>query len=108
PRPAGTPSRRPIQLASRGRHTSIAMQDVSRPSMKLQGRVALITGGGGGMGGAQARLFAQQGAAVCAADLFLDKAASVSDEINAAGGRAIAAQLDVQRSDDWTAAVAAT
>jgi NAD(P)-dependent dehydrogenase (short-subunit alcohol dehydrogenase family) len=38
--------------------------------MKLEGKVALITGGGGGMGGAQARLFAQEGAAVCVADLF--------------------------------------
>jgi NAD(P)-dependent dehydrogenase (short-subunit alcohol dehydrogenase family) len=76
--------------------------------MKLHGKVALITGGGGGMGGAQARLFAREGAAVCAADLFPDKAALVADEVCAAGGRAIATRLDVQRLDDWTAAVAAT
>jgi NAD(P)-dependent dehydrogenase (short-subunit alcohol dehydrogenase family) len=70
--------------------------------------VALISGGGGGIGGAQARLFAQAGAAVCAADLFPDKAQRVAEEVRAAGGQAIAARLDVQRSDEWAAAVAAT
>jgi NAD(P)-dependent dehydrogenase (short-subunit alcohol dehydrogenase family) len=84
------------------------MQDVSRPNLKLESRVALITGGGGGMGGAQARLFAQEGAVVCVADLFLDKAEQVADHVRAAGGRAIAVRLDVQRADDWAAAVGAT
>jgi NAD(P)-dependent dehydrogenase (short-subunit alcohol dehydrogenase family) len=76
--------------------------------MKLAGKVALITGGGGGMGGAQARLFASEGAAVCVADLYLDKAEAVAQEIAAAGGRAIPVALDVQRADQWEAAVAAT
>jgi 3alpha(or 20beta)-hydroxysteroid dehydrogenase len=76
--------------------------------MKLGGKVALITGGGGGMGGAQARLFASEGAAVCVADLYLEKAEAVAKEIEAAGGRAIPAALDVQRMDQWEAAVAAT
>jgi NAD(P)-dependent dehydrogenase (short-subunit alcohol dehydrogenase family) len=76
--------------------------------MKLAGKVALITGGGGGMGGAQARLFASEGAAVCVADLYLEKAEAVAKEIEAAGGRAIPAALDVQRMDQWEAAVAAT
>ncbi len=76
--------------------------------MKLAGKVALITGGGGGMGGAQARLFASEGAAVCVADLYLEKAEVVAKEIEAAGGRAIPVALDVQRLDQWEAAVAAT
>src|SRR5690349_15184006 len=76
--------------------------------MKLEGRVAIITGGGGGMGGAQARLFAREGAAVCVADLFADKGESVVDEIRAAGGRALAVGLDVQRADAWSRAVEAT
>ncbi len=76
--------------------------------MKLQGKVALITGGGGAIGGAQARLFASEGAAVCVADLFEDKARVVAEEIAATGGRAIAAPLDVQRADGWAAAVVAT
>jgi len=76
--------------------------------MKLEGKVALITGGGGGMGGAQARLFAREGAAVCVADLFADKARVVASEVESAGGQALAVRLDVQRADEWAAAVAAT
>jgi 3alpha(or 20beta)-hydroxysteroid dehydrogenase len=76
--------------------------------MKLEGEVAVITGGGGGMGGAQARLFASEGAAVCVADLFLDKAQTVANEIAAAGARAIAVALDVQQSSQWAEAIAAT
>lgn len=75
--------------------------------MKLEGKVALITGGGGAMGGAQARLFAAEGAAVCVADLFPEKAAAVARAIAAAGGRALAVGLDVQRAEQWAAAVAA-
>lgn len=73
--------------------------------MKLEGKVALITGGGGAIGGAQARLFAREGAAVCVADLYPDKAESVAEEITQAGGRAIGVRLDVQRSAEWTTAV---
>lgn len=75
---------------------------------KLHGKVALVTGGGGGMGGAQARTFAAEGAAVCVADLVLDKAETVAQEITAAGGRAIPVALDVQHSAQWGAAVAVT
>jgi NAD(P)-dependent dehydrogenase (short-subunit alcohol dehydrogenase family) len=76
--------------------------------MKLEGKVALITGGGGGMGGAQARLFAREGASVCVADLFVDKAQAVAREITGAGGEAIAVGLDVRQSREWAAAVDAT
>lgn len=75
--------------------------------MKLEGKVALITGGGGAIGGAQARLFAREGAAVCVADLLPEKAEAVAHEIRDAGGRALAVPLDVQQSDQWAAAVAA-
>lgn len=76
--------------------------------MKLDGKVALITGGGGAIGGAQARLFAREGAAVCVADLSVEKAHVVADEIIAAGGRALAVSLDVRRSDRWAEAIMAT
>ncbi|HEY8292167.1 MAG TPA: SDR family oxidoreductase [Thermomicrobiales bacterium] len=76
--------------------------------MRLTGKVALISGGGGAIGGAQARLFAREGAAICVADLFPEKAAAVAKEIEAAGGRALAVRLDVQRADEWAEAVAAT
>jgi len=75
---------------------------------RLEGKVAIVTGGGGAMGGAQCRLFSQEGAAVCVADLFLEKAQKVADEIKSAGGRAIGVRLDVQKSAEWAQAVDAT
>ena len=74
--------------------------------MKLEGKVALVTGGGGGMGGAQARLFASEGARVCVTDLFLEKAQAVVDDIEKAGGKAVAVKHEVVSSSDWTEAVA--
>lgn len=73
---------------------------------RLKGKVAIITGGGGAMGGAQARLFALEGAAVCVADLYREKAERVAQEVKAAGGRAMACQLDVRSSDQWARVVA--
>jgi 3alpha(or 20beta)-hydroxysteroid dehydrogenase len=75
--------------------------------MRLAGKVALITGGGGAIGGAQARLFAREGAAVCVADLYEEKAGAVAREIAEAGGRALGVGLDVRDSAQWAAAVAA-
>jgi 3alpha(or 20beta)-hydroxysteroid dehydrogenase len=65
----------------------------------------LVTGGGGAIGGAQARLFASEGGAVCVADLFLEKAQAVADQIVASGGRAVGVKLDVRDSTDWQSAV---
>jgi NAD(P)-dependent dehydrogenase (short-subunit alcohol dehydrogenase family) len=75
---------------------------------RLKGKVALITGGGGAMGGAQATLFAQEGAAVCVADVNLDAAKAVSDRIVSSGGRAIPFALDVRSADAWAAAIGET
>jgi 3alpha(or 20beta)-hydroxysteroid dehydrogenase len=76
--------------------------------MKLEGKTALVTGGGGAIGGAQARLFGKEGAAVCVADLFLEKAQSVAAEIVSGGGSALGVELDVRDASQWAAAVAAT
>jgi len=65
--------------------------------MRLERKTALITGGGG-MGGAQARLFAREGAAICVADLFLEKAQLVAKEIDTSGARALAVSHDVRRA----------
>ncbi|MBI4307098.1 MAG: SDR family oxidoreductase [Chloroflexi bacterium] len=73
--------------------------------MRFQGRVAIITGGGGAMGSAQGRLFASEGGAVCLADLDPAKAKKVADEISAKGGRSLACRLDVRSSSEWAAAV---
>jgi 3alpha(or 20beta)-hydroxysteroid dehydrogenase len=74
--------------------------------MRLQGKVALITGGAGGMGSAQARLFASEGAAICVADINEERGNAVVEEIKSAGGRAIYTPLDVVNPDQWQAAVA--
>jgi NAD(P)-dependent dehydrogenase (short-subunit alcohol dehydrogenase family) len=62
---------------------------------KLSGRTAIVTGGGGAIGGAIARLFAAEGAAVLVADVRPDAALEVSNAIGEAGGRAAAWETDV-------------
>jgi NAD(P)-dependent dehydrogenase (short-subunit alcohol dehydrogenase family) len=65
------------------------------PPMRLQGRVAAITGGALGIGRATARLFAEEGATVALGDVQLEAAEKVAQEIERAGGKAIAIGLDV-------------
>jgi NAD(P)-dependent dehydrogenase (short-subunit alcohol dehydrogenase family) len=56
--------------------------------MELEGRVAIVTGAGGGLGRAHALFLARQGARLVANDLSLDSAGRVAEEIAAAGGEA--------------------
>jgi NAD(P)-dependent dehydrogenase (short-subunit alcohol dehydrogenase family) len=63
-------------------------------SDRLAGKVAIITGGGSGIGRACAVRFAQEGAQVCAADLSLEGAAQTVHQIEAAGGKALAVAVD--------------
>ena len=65
----------------------------------LQGRSALVTGAGNGIGAAVARAFAAAGAVVVAADIDSGAAAAVAKEIEQAGGRAEPAVLDVRDAD---------
>ena len=51
---------------------------------RLDGKVAIVTGGGGGIGAATARLMAREGAAVVVADLNLTEAGRVAGEIDTA------------------------
>lgn len=74
---------------------------------KLDGRVALVTGGGGAIGGASARLLAEEGAAVLVADTDEGTAAAVAGQISDAGGRAQSFTIDVADPDQARAAVAA-
>jgi NAD(P)-dependent dehydrogenase (short-subunit alcohol dehydrogenase family) len=74
---------------------------------RLKGKVALITGAASGMGAAQARLFAAEGAAVGVADINDEAGGRVVEEIRKAGGRAIFVRLNVTDARQWQAAVQA-
>lgn len=75
---------------------------------KLENEVAIVTGGGSGIGAAAAKRFAMEGAAVIVADLNLRAAHSVVADIEAAGGRASAVLANVSNKDDVIKMVAST
>src|SRR5580700_5766290 len=66
----------------------------------LDGKSALVTGGGGGIGRATALAFAREGARVAVADYAAETAAATVGQINAAGGQAITLTGDVTRDKD--------
>jgi NAD(P)-dependent dehydrogenase (short-subunit alcohol dehydrogenase family) len=76
--------------------------------MRLQDKVAIVTGAASGMGAATALLFAREGAAVVVADLLAAEGEQVVGRIEDAGGKARFQPLDVTSERDWEAAVGAT
>ena len=68
--------------------------------MKLEGRVAIITGAASGLGRASARLFAKEGAQVVAADIVADDGEETARLIREDGGEAIFVQVDVRSEAD--------
>ena len=76
--------------------------------MKLEGKTALITGAGSGIGKAIALLFAQEGARVMAADIDERAGQAVVGQIEHAGGIGRLVRTDASRETDVQAAIAAT
>lgn len=76
--------------------------------MRLNGKSALVTGAGGGLGGAIARRFAAEGASVLCTDRELAKAEATVAAIEKAGGNASALPADVADAADCEAQVAET
>jgi len=73
--------------------------------MRLENKVALITGGASGMGASMARIFAREGAKVVIADMLEAEGKAVADEITRANGSAIFNKLDVSSEAQWRAAI---
>ncbi len=73
--------------------------------MKLQWKVALVTGAASGIGAHSARLFAEEGATVVCVDRDHHGANSVANEITAAGGRAKALTADVSSEEEVRAMI---
>lgn len=73
--------------------------------MRLKDKVAIVTGGGQGIGKVTALTFAREGAKVAVADINMTAAQAVADEICAADGQAKAIFLDVSRAESVEAAV---
>ncbi|MCC6804316.1 MAG: SDR family NAD(P)-dependent oxidoreductase, partial [Anaerolineae bacterium] len=73
--------------------------------MRLNGKVAVVTGGGQGIGRAYAHALGEAGAAVAIADLSLDTATAVAAELQAKGVDSLAIQVDVTKADQVQAMV---
>ena len=71
--------------------------------MRLEGKVALISGGARGMGAEEALLFAKEGARVVVADVLEGEGRDIAAQIP--GGQAIFVRLDVTKEGDWQRAV---
>jgi NAD(P)-dependent dehydrogenase (short-subunit alcohol dehydrogenase family) len=68
--------------------------------MRLKNKVALITGAGSGIGRESSLLWASEGASIVSVDIDQKGAQQTADLVNAAGGRAVAAEADVSRAQD--------
>ena len=77
------------------------------PQGDLAGRVAIVTGGGSGIGRGTAKVLARDGAKICVADLDAASAEAVVKEIEQAGGEAFAFRVDVSDAEQNDALAAA-
>lgn len=75
------------------------MAETKTSPFDLHGKVALVTGGNGGLGRSICVALASSGADVAVADIVLDGAGQTIDRIEAAGGRSLAVEVDVTQAD---------
>ena len=76
--------------------------------MRLEGKVAIISGAASGMGAEEARLFAREGASVVVSDITDDDGEAVAREIEDSGGEAVFVHTDVTSEESWRHAVETT
>ena len=72
---------------------------------RLEGKSCLISGSAKGLGRAQARLFASEGARVAVGDILESEAARLVDELSGSGADSLLVRLDVTSEGDWSRAV---
>jgi NAD(P)-dependent dehydrogenase (short-subunit alcohol dehydrogenase family) len=76
--------------------------------MRLKDKVAIVTGAAHGMGEAEARLFAREGAKVVVADVLGEQAEAVAADIRGGGGDATGGTIDVTSEPEWVALIEKT
>ena len=76
--------------------------------MKMEGKVAIVTGAAGGIGRAIACLFAAEGACIAITDINTEEGQKVADQIASLGGRSTFVYLDVTDEENWKSVVAVT
>jgi len=76
--------------------------------MRLEGKVAVISGSANGMGKTEAQLFAKEGANIVVADLLETEGQAVAAAITQDGGEAVYVRLDVTQEEDWQEVVNTT
>ena len=76
--------------------------------MRLENKVAFVSGGARGMGAAEAKLFAREGARVVIGDVLENEGRNTEAEINETATECLFVRLDVTSEEDWQRAVAAT
>lgn len=92
-------------MASKSKEEAVTIQnDATTPDilskMKLDGKNALVTGGGQGIGRAFAHALAEAGASVCIVDIAQERAEAVAQEIRAKGSRSFALKVDCTKQDE--------
>jgi len=75
--------------------------------VRLEGKVALVTGGARGIGAAIVTQFAREGAKVAIGDLLEQEGKALEAQVTKAGGQALYVRLDVTKEESWAQAVAA-
>src|SRR6201999_617673 len=81
----------------------LSMEHLTHDGALLADRIAVVTGGGGGIGAATAQLFAEHGARVVIVDIDADLARNTAEEITASGGSALPVVTDVRDADQVAA-----